>query len=342
MTSVPFLDVAGAARWAARRGPEAVIAGLTDAMDRDFAQWPGLDKRPRIATHSAEGVIELMPTADAETYGFKLVNGHPSNPARGFQTVTAVGMLARVDNGYPSFLAEMTLLTGLRTAAASALAARYLARKDSRTLALIGAGSQAEFQALGMRAELGIESLRVFDVDPAASEKLARHAKALGFEVVIASDAAEAARGADVVTTCTADKRNAVVLHDADIPAGAFVNAIGGDCPGKTELEPATTARARVFVEHTEQTRIEGEIQKQAADFPVTELWEVVTGRKPGRESDADLVVWDSVGFAVEDWTTLKFVAADVAATAPELLQHLDLIAEPEDPKDLFSLVAES
>ncbi|GAB3167544.1 ornithine cyclodeaminase [Myceligenerans halotolerans] len=345
MTTVPFLDVAGAARWAARRGPQAVIAGLTDAMDRDFAAWPGLDKRPRIATHSAEGVIELMPTADAETYGFKLVNGHPANPARGFQTVTAVGMLARVDNGYPSFLAEMTLLTGLRTAAASALAARYLARRDSRVMAMIGAGSQAEFQALGMRAELGIETLRVFDVDPAASEKLARHAKALGFDVVIAEDPAEAARGADVVTTCTADKRNAVVLSDAALRdranPGVLVNAIGGDCPGKTELEPATIARASVFVEHTEQTRIEGEIQKQAPDFPVTELWEVVTGAKPGRRSDDELVVWDSVGFAVEDWTTLKFVAADVGATSPELLTHLDLIAEPEDPKDLFSLVAE-
>ncbi|MBE1878153.1 ornithine cyclodeaminase [Myceligenerans pegani] len=346
MTTVPFLDVKGAAAWAARRGPQAVIAGLTDAMDRDFARWPELDKRPRIATHSAEGVIELMPTADAETYGFKLVNGHPANPARGFQTVTAVGMLARIDNGYPSFLAEMTLLTGLRTAAASALAARYLARRDSRVMAMIGAGSQAEFQALGMRAELGIETLRVFDVDPAASEKLARHAKDLGFDVVIAADPAEAARGADVVTTCTADKRNAVVLSDAALRdganAGVFVNAIGGDCPGKTELEPATIARASVFVEHAEQTRIEGEIQKQAPGFPVTELWEVVTGAKPGRRSDDELVVWDSVGFAVEDWTTLKFVASDVAASCPELLAHLDLIAEPSDPKDLFSLLQDA
>lgn len=339
MTTVAFLDVAGAARWVARRGPQAIIADLTDALDHDFARWPDLDRRPRIATHSPDGVIELMPTADAETYGFKFVNGHPANPARGFQTVTAVGMLARVDNGYPTFLAEMTLLTGLRTAAASALAARYLARPGSRTMAMIGAGSQAEFQALGMRAELGIDTLRVFDVDPAASEKLARHAKELGFEVVIASDASEAARGADVVTTCTADKRNAVVLADADVPDGAFVNAIGGDCPGKTELEPATIARASVFVEHTEQTRVEGEIQKQAADFPVTELWQVVTGARPGRRRDDELVVWDSVGFAVEDWTTLRYVADDVATSAPELLTHLDLIAAPTDPKDLYSLI---
>ncbi|MFC8801176.1 ornithine cyclodeaminase [Promicromonospora sp. NPDC057138] len=342
MTTVPYLDVAATARWVARRGPEAAIAALTDALERDFARWPELDKRPRIASHSAEGVIELMPTSDAETYGFKLVNGHPLNPSLGFQTVTAIGMLADVRNGYPTFLAEMTLLTALRTAATSALAARYLAPAESRTLALIGCGSQAEFQALGMRAELGIETLRIFDVDRDAMDKLALHAKALGFDVVLADDAADAVRGADVITTCTADKQNATVLQDADVRGGVFINAIGGDCPGKTELDPAIVARASVFVELPEQTRIEGEIQRQAPDFPVTELWQVITGAAQGRRSADELVVWDSVGFAVEDWTALKFVLDDVTANAPELLQHLDLIAEPEDPKDLFSLVAQA
>lgn len=342
MTTVPYLDVAATARWVARRGPEAAIAALTDALERDFARWPELDKRPRIASHSKEGVIELMPTSDEETYGFKLVNGHPLNPSRGFQTVTAIGILASVRNGYPTFLAEMTLLTALRTAATSALAARYLAPAESRTLALIGCGSQAEFQALGMRAELGIETLRIFDVDRDAMDKLAKHAKALGFDVVLADDAADAARGADVITTCTADKQNATVLHDADVSGGVFINAIGGDCPGKTELDPATVARASVFVELPEQTRIEGEIQRQAADFPVTELWQVITGAEQGRRSQDELVVFDSVGFAVEDWTALKFVLDDVTANAPELLQHLDLIAEPENPKDLYSLVADA
>ncbi|MBE1878558.1 ornithine cyclodeaminase [Myceligenerans pegani] len=340
MTTVPSLDVAATARWVARRGPQAAIAALTDALERDFARWPELDKRPRIASHSPDGVIELMPTSDTRTYGFKLVNGHPLNPANGFQTVTAIGMLADVHNGYPTFLAEMTLLTALRTAAASALAARYLAPAGSRTLALIGCGAQAEFQALGLRAALGIETLRVFDVDHHAMEKLAGHAKALGFDVVLADDAAGAARGAEVITTCTADKQNATVLHDADVPDGVLINAIGGDCPGKTELDPQTVERANVFVELAEQTRIEGEIQRQAADFPVTELWQVVTGAAPGRQSPDDLIVWDSVGFAVEDWTTLNFVLADVTANAPELLGQLDLIAEPADPKDLFSLVA--
>ena len=342
MTRVAYLDVPATARWAARRGPERVIADLTDALERDFRRWPELETRPRLASHSRDGVIELMPAADATTFGFKLVNGHPLNPSRGYQTVTAVGMLADVHHGYPSFLAEMTILTALRTAATSALAARYLAPRGARTLALIGCGAQAEFQALGMRAELGIEHLRVFDVDPGAVAKLERNAKTLGFQVTVCTDAGDAARGADVVTTCTADKRNATVLLDADVVAGQHLNAIGGDCPGKTELEPATVRRASVFVEHEPQTRVEGEIQNQPADFPVTELWRVVVGEAPGRISTDELTIFDSVGFGVEDFTALRFVHDDLLreGRAPdELLQWLDLIAEPDDPKDLFSLV---
>ncbi|PZR53093.1 ornithine cyclodeaminase [Xylanimonas oleitrophica] len=341
MTTVPFLDVPSTARWVARRGPEQVIKALTDALERDFARWPELEKRPRIASHSRDGVIELMPTQDATTYGFKLVNGHPLNPVRGYQTVTALGVLADVHNGYPSFLAEMTILTALRTDATSALAARYLAPSGARTVALVGCGSQAEFQALGMRAELGVTTLRVHDVDPAAAAKLARNARALGFEVTVCDDASDAVRGADVVTTCTADKQNATVLHDADVVPGQHLNAIGGDCPGKTELDPRILERASVFVELEEQTRVEGEIQRQPADFPVTELWRVVTGQAPGRRDAQEITVFDSVGFAVEDFTVLRMVRDELVGTAEGavLLQQLDLVAEPADPKDLFSLV---
>ena len=343
MTRVPLLDVAATAAWVARRGPERLIAELTEAMEAAFRRWPELETRPRLASHSRDGVIELMPAADATTFGFKLVNGHPANPARGFQTVTAVGMLVDVHNGYPSFLAEMTILTALRTAATSALAARYLAPRGGRVHGMIGCGAQAEFQALALRGELGLDRLRVYDVDPAASAKLARNATALGFDVAVCDGPGEAARGAAVVTTCTADKRNATVLSDADVAAGQHLNAIGGDCPGKTELEPATLERAGlVVVEHEEQARVEGEIQNLPATFPVTELWRVVRGEAPGRRAAEELTIFDSVGFGVEDFATLLFVADELGAAAlspSPLLRWLDLIAEPADPKDLFSLV---
>ena len=335
MTS--FVDVRSMAAWVADTGPEHVIAGLVDELDRDFRRWESFDKSSRVASHTPFGVIELMPTSDHETYGFKYVNGHPSNPARGFQTVTAFGVLADVHNGYPTFLAEMTILTALRTAATSALAARALARPDSQVMAMIGAGSQAEFQALAFRTALGIDRLRVFDVDPDAVAKLARNLLPLGFTIEVAGSVAEALDGADVVTTCTADKARATVVADELVRPGMHLNAIGGDCPGKTELDPAILDRSAVFVEYTPQTRIEGEIQQRGDDFAVTELWQVLAQQAPGRTDAGQVTVFDSVGFAIEDFSALRYVRDRVVGT--KYAQEIDLVADPDDPKDLFGLL---
>lgn len=332
-----FVGVADMAAWTRERGPERIIGEMARSMVGVFARWPSFDLVPRIASHTPIGVIELMPTSDGSHYAFKYVNGHPSNPARGYQTVTAFGALADVDNGYPVLLAEMTLLTALRTAATSAMASQQLARLDSRRMALIGAGSQAEFQALGHRASLGIDEVAVWDVDPAAMAKAERNLRALGFDVRVATSAEDAVRGADVVTTCTADKAFATVLFDDWITPGMHINAIGGDCPGKTELEPAILGRGPVFVEHTPQSRIEGEIQHQGEDFPVTELWRVVTGDVTGRESQEQVTIFDSVGFAVEDFCALRYLNSTVRGSGHCI--EIDLVAEPEDPKDLFGLV---
>lgn len=329
-----FVGVQNLTRWIAERGTGPIIAGLADRIAADFVRWQSFDKRERVASHTPFGVIELMPISDPDSYAFKYVNGHPFNPARGYQTVTAFGVLADVHNGYPVFVAEMTILTALRTAATSAAVARLLARPDSRRMALIGAGSQSEFQAIAFREVLGIDTLSVWDTDPVAVEKCARNLEPLGFAVERARSAPDAARGADVITTCTADKANAIVLRDEDVSAGVHLNAIGGDCPGKTELDPRILDRARVFVEYAPQTRIEGELQSKPADFAVTELWEVFAGRLPGRSSADDITLFDSVGFAIEDFSALHHLRADVTGT--DLVVDIDLVAEPEDPKDLF------
>lgn len=331
-----FVGVRNMVRWIQHDGVEAIIREMMGELDRDFGRWQSFEKIPRLASHSPIGVIELMPTSDGEQYSFKYVNGHPSNPARGFQTVTAFGALADVDNGYPVFVAEMTLLTALRTAAISALVAKYLGRPDSRSMAMIGSGSQTEFQALGMRAALGIENLTIYDVDPNAMEKFRRNMEPLGFTITICGSADEAILGADVVTTCTADKQLATVLHDHQVAPGVHINAIGGDCPGKTELDSAILDRASVFVEFEEQTRIEGEIQQVAADFPVTEFWEVVAGKHPGRTSAEEITVFDSVGFAISDFAALKVCRR--MTDDSDLQDAIDLIANPDDPKDLFAM----
>lgn len=335
-----FVGVAAVSKWVAQKGAQQVIQELTDYLAEDFARWEAFDKKPRVAAHSEIGVIELMPASDDKLYGFKYVNGHPSNPARGYQTVTAFGALAEVHNGYPILIAEMTLLTALRTAATSALAARALARPDSKRLGLIGSGCQSVFQSLAMRSALGINEVAVWDVDPKAMETYAAHARALGFEVRIASSASDAVAGADVVTTCTADKALATVLHDADIVDGMHLNAIGGDCPGKTELETAILHRpnAQVFVEFEPQTRIEGEIQHCSPDFEVTELWNVLVGKKPGRKDEKSITIFDSVGFAIEDFSVLRYLHEAMAGS--DLVEDIDIIADPADPKDLYSLIA--
>ena len=332
-----FLDVAHTARWIHREGAGAILAKMTDYLEQDFLRWESFDKIPRVASHTPFGVIELMPTSDQELYAFKYVNGHPSNPARGFQTVTAFGVLADVDTGYPVFLSEMTLVTALRTAATSALTARVLARPESTTMALVGAGSQAEFQALAFRAALGIEDLRVRDTDPAAVAKLRRNLEPLGFRITEAASAAEAVAGADIITTCIADKaHNAVVTRDMVAP-GVHINAVGGDCPGKTELDPGVLDAGRVFVEFPPQTRIEGEIQQKDPDFPVTEFWKVLAGTEAGRTSPEDVTIFDSVGFAIADFAALRCARDATAGT--DLQSVVDLVADPDDPKDLFSLV---
>jgi ornithine cyclodeaminase len=332
-----FLDVPNMARWIQRDGAENILRMMTTYVEDDFARWESFDKIPRVASHTPFGVLELMPTSDNVTYSFKYVNGHPLNPSRGFQTVTAFGMLADVDNGYPVFVSEMTLLTALRTAATSALTGRVLARPDSRVMALIGTGSQAEFQALAFRAAMGIEDLRIFDVDPAAMVKLRRNLEPLGFRITDAGSTAEAVAGADIVTTCTADKQMATILTSDLVVPGVHINAIGGDCPGKTELDAQILTRGRVFVEFPPQTRIEGEIQQMDPDFPVVEFWQVLTGATEGRTSADEITIFDSVGFAIADFAALRCARDATAGT--DLQSTIDLIADPADPKDLFSLV---
>jgi ornithine cyclodeaminase len=203
---------------------------------------------------------------------------------------------------------------------------------------MIGLGAQSEFQALAFRALLGVRTLRVFDIDPAAQAKFVRNLFPLGFSIARADSAADAAIGADIITTATADKRMATVVSNEMVQAGVHINAIGGDCPGKTELDPNILRRAEVFVEFAPQTRIEGEIQQMEPDFPVTELWQVVTGQAQGRRAADQITLFDSVGFAVEDFSALRFLRDRVRGT--KHFSTLDLLPAPRDPRDLFGLIA--
>ena len=329
-----YLSAPAAAELIRRKGLPPCIAGIASYIHEDFLRWNDFDKSARVANHSRDGVIELMPISDDLSYSFKYVNGHPRNHRFGLPTVMAFGVLADVATGRPQLLSELTLTTALRTAAMSAVAARALARPDSRVMALIGNGAQSEFQALGFQHLLGIEEVRLFDVDPAATQKLARNLAGSGLRVVVCANTAEAVKGADIVTTVTADKTNATILTPEMIEPGMHINGVGGDCPGKTELHADVLRAGAVFVEYAPQTRIEGDIQQMPADFAVTELWEVLAGHKAGRADARQITVFDSVGFALEDFSALRFMRD--AAVELGLGEQIALIPEMDDPKNLF------
>ncbi len=335
---VPFVSVDHMMKLIHHIGIAPMLRGICDRIEDDFRRWPLFDKTPRVASHSDVGVIELMPTSDGDVYGFKYVNGHPDNTKDGLQTVTAFGLLSDVASGYPVLFSEMTILTALRTAATSALAARVLAPEGSTVMAMIGNGAQSEFQSLAMQAIVGISEVRLFDIDPAATEKAARNLVSSGLKITQCSSAEEAILGAQIITTCTADKQYATILTDNMVGAGVHINAIGGDCPGKTELAPAILHRADIFVEYPEQTRIEGEIQQLDADHPVTEFWEVLTGTAKGRTNEKQITLFDSVGFAIEDFSALCYVRDAIKGT--DFFTPLDMLADPDDPRDLFGMVA--
>ncbi len=334
---VPFVSVENMMRLVHHLGIETVLAELTDAIEADFCRWESFDKTPRVASHSRDGVIELMPTSDGSVYSFKYVNGHPKNIVDGLQTVTAFGLLAEVSTGYPVLLTEMTLLTALRTAATSAMAARHLAPKGARTMAMIGNGAQAEFQALAMKAVCCIDTVRLYDIDPRATEKTVHNLANSGLKVVACRSAQVAIEGAEIITTCTADKQFATILTDNMVGAGVHINAIGGDCPGKTELHRDILKRSDVFVEYPPQTRIEGEVQQMAPDFPVVELWKVIAGEATGRRDAQQITLFDSVGFAIEDFSALRYIRDQLSGT--DFYQNLDMIADPDDPRDLFGML---
>jgi len=338
---VDYIGVSDIQRIVRALGPAEFIARLAAEIEADYRRWPEFENSPRLASHSAVGVIELMPATDGKFYSFKYVNGHPKNTAEGLLTVTAFGVLADVDTGYPLLLSELTVTTALRTAATSALAAQQLARPDSRVMALIGNGAQSEFQAIAFHRLCGIRELRVFDVDAEATAKLMRNLAAMpelaDLRVVRAGSASDACKGADIVTTVTADKRNAVILTPPMIAPGMHINGVGGDCPGKTELHPdiLRMPELRVVVEFEPQSRIEGEVQQMPADYPVIELAAVLRGEAVGRRDDREVTLFDSVGFALEDYSSLRFLYGIISEQRLGR-RDLDLVPRLDDPKDLY------
>lgn len=335
---VRLLTVDDVCRISREVGIQTIFKDLIDRLERDFARWHQFQKMARIATHYPQGVIELMPISDDEFYAYKFVNGHPDNPSLDRQTVTAVGMLADVATGYPLMLSEMTLLTAMRTAAVSGLASKYMANPGSHTMGMIGTGSQAEFQALAHHVAVGTHTIQYYDIDPAAMEKFSNNLSAFDIACIPCEGALKTIQNMSIVTTATAKKAKVNILAHDWIQPGVHINAVGGDCPGKTEIDHALLTRAKIVVEYLPQTMQEGEIQNLSEDEVHAELWELICREKPGRTDPSEITLFDSVGFALEDYSILTYFYE--LASKNDVGRVVEMVPHLRDPKNLFGLLS--
>ncbi len=313
------------------------IFKLINTLEEDYSKWETFDKTPRVANHVNDGVIELMPISNDELYSFKYVNGHPKNPMQNKFTVMATGQLSVTQTGEPLMFTEMTILTAIRTAANSALAAKYLAKKDSKILTLIGTGAQSEFQYLAYSYLFDLEEIRYYDTDPKAMDKFEKNMKEFDIKLTRCTNSKEAVKSSDIIIVCTADKRNQTVITKDMIEKDVFISGLGGDCPGKTEIQKELVEKSTVVVEFLEQAKIEGEIQQLSKDFVCTELQELIKKDVVLNVDSHGTILFDSVGFALEDYSVLRLVYD--LAKANNIGKQMNLIPEIDDVKDLYSLI---
>ena len=318
-------------------GYEKFFLELIYTLEEDYKNWESFDKCARLANHVDGGVIELMPISNKEFYSFKYVNGHPKNPKQNKFTVMATGQLSLTSTGEPLMFCEMTLLTAFRTAAMSAMMAKYLAKKDSQVLALIGTGAQSEFQYLAFSCIFNLEEIRFYDTDKQAMEKFQNNMSQFNIKLSPCKNSYEAVQTADIITTCTADKNYQTVLTKDMIKKDIFINALGGDCPGKTELEKSLVQACTIVVEYLPQSKVEGEIQQLEKDFTCTEVHEIIKKEKKLNVSTHGTILYDSVGFALEDYSILRLVYK--LACKYNIGKDMDLIPNISNVKDLFSLL---
>jgi len=255
-----------------------------------------------------QGDFRAMPAALPGCAGVKWVNVHPENRSRGLPSVMAVLIYNDPETGYPLAIMDATEITAYRTGAAAAIASKYLARRDSHTIGVIGAGFQAHTQILAHAELFNPMSISAFDVSQAALDALMRsfpqfQIKACSIQEALASD---------IVCTLT-PSRNPIVKKEWISP-GTHINAVGADAPGKQELDPAILKAAIVVVDDMKQASGSGEINVpiQKGIYSTGEIYgtlaEVVVGKKKGRANDRDITVFDSTGIAVEDMAVAKLL----------------------------------
>ncbi len=325
-----------------RYGIKPYLQDLMQRIKADFTKWHEFDIIARPAFHVEGGVIELMPIADQDWFSYKCVNGHPKNPLSQKQTVVATGQLSKTSDGYPVCISEMTLSTALRTAASSALASDFLSRKNAQSIAMIGTGAQSDFQIIAHTLVRDITTVYYHDIDPDAMERFARNMQDIpDIKFIACNSNEEAVRQSDIVIVCTACKNHVDVIEKDWVKAGTHINGLGGDCPGKTEIAKDLLDHCVIVVEYFEQSFIEGEIQRyseaEAKARVHSQFDQIIRKEKTARTNDQSITLFDSVGIALEDFSTLN-LNYDLAQKL-DIGAQVEMIPNLDDPKDLYSLL---
>ncbi|MBM3220417.1 MAG: ornithine cyclodeaminase family protein [Candidatus Rokubacteria bacterium] len=294
-----------------------VLATLTlpDCIERVEAAFrlhaEGRTLGPGVLSVEARGGafhVKVAGLVGERSYLAAKTNGNfPDNPGRsGLPAIQGTVVLADASNGVPLAVMESGTITALRTAAATAVAAKLLARKDARTATIVGCGVQGAIQLKALAAVMSLDHVRLVDVAPDRARAMAAQAEStLGLRVSVVGDVCAAVRSSDVCVTCTPSRRP--FLFRDDVAPGTFIAAVGADGHGKQELDPSLVSSATLVVDVLEQCAEIGELQHALAGGLMragdvhAELAQVVAGRKPGRTSDDEITIFDSTGTALQD-----------------------------------------
>lgn len=339
-----IVDIAAVQKLIAEISIPRFYQTLMQYMEEDFRCWNDFHKRKRISQHHELGILELMPIFNSTFYANKFVCTYPQNYKSNEYTVMGQGLWVDAIHGKPLMLTEMTLLTALRTGAISGLASQYMARKDSKHLAIIGCGAQSEFQILSHLHQFPIEKITYYDVNEKAATRLASNLKSfVTVPCVSATSVQTAVMDADIIITVTSANRIYPVLSFSDLRPGVHINAMGGDAPGSSELDINILNQAqRICVEYFPQTIIEGEVQqlKESERGHVCEFWELVAGQKTARLSKEDITIFDGVGFAILDFSILRLLWD--LRTQYDFGIHLPMVPEHQPEQGLFQQLFKS
>lgn len=293
------------------------IAAVETAF-RDFGE--GRIAPPQtLGVHSANGTFHVKAAA-ADVFAAKINANFPENPRQyGLPTIQGLIVVMDVNAGTPLGILDSTLITTLRTAAATAVAAKHLSRPTSRTMTIIGCGVQGQAHPEALLRVRTIEKIFAFDADPAAAARFARDmSHRLGIEVVAADSIENAVAESDIVITCTPAR--SPILGREHSHAGLFIAGIGADNPDKNELAPALLAQSRIVPDILEQAAVMGDLHHAITAEAMTrddihgQLADIVCGRVPGRRNDDEVFIFDSTGTALQDVATASIALTRAVA----------------------------